>query len=366
MIPTITGTLASPTYMTDFDVLRFGGQAASHGYLAWGYDASWKGPVSFDGEAKRSMPFAYPPQAALLFVPLAWLPTLAGYLAFDATTLILFVTGIMGLAQGRTRWAILLFAVPAVAIDCRGGQNGLLSAGLCAHATRLWLAGRPGLAGILAGLATFKPHVALGLPAALLRHQRTPRRARPRHRRHRPRHSRLRDVRPEGLRGLHPRRRRIGEGPHRRPLPAGPDELGLRERARLRPRATNRTRRPRRVVPRSRPRLRVGGKASRRPPRHSRADDRRSDLFSPYGYDYDLATLSVAAALLSALPFLRGRLGLALLVCASATPLAGFAWWTDGGKGGVVAMLLIPLVVAVGAVVGGATTLNLNKKPTSD
>ncbi len=70
---------------------------------------------------------------------------------------------------------------------------------------------------------------------------------------------------------------------------------------------------------------------------------------SPYVYDYDLAMLSVAAAILSG-PMLRrmtGQACLNLLACLVVGQCAGFAWWTLGGRGGASFDVLLPVALFV-------------------
>ena len=346
------GPPTTTAYVTDYDVLRFGGQAAARGRLAWAYDASWAAPQAFDGETAKWVPFSYPPQAALLFVPMSWLPALPSYLLFEVGTLLLFATGVAGLAQGRARWAILAASAPAVALNVRLGQNGLLNAGLCAHATRLWLSGSPGVAGVLAGIATMKPHVAAGLPLAMLRHR--DRRG-------------LAVVAAVGvgmaavalatlgpatfagfLRSGAQSARALAEGrfPMARMASAYAVALGFG--------AT-----PGFALAVHAAALVAGGVAC------ARAVARRADprvtaglsvacasLLSPYGYDYDLATLCVSAALLSGDRRIGTEASVALLGWGAVAQLSGYAWSIDGGKGGVVALVLVPLVVIVGHLAG--------------
>ena len=112
--------------------------------------------------------YTYPPTAALLFGPLASMPSSWAVLIVEAAGLVVFVTGLSSLSTRGARAAMLLSSIPVVCLNLRFGQAGLLTAGLAAHGARLWLAGRSGRAGVLIGLLTLKPHMALGLPVAAL------------------------------------------------------------------------------------------------------------------------------------------------------------------------------------------------------
>ena len=108
----------------------------------------------------------YPPIALLIVYPLGILP----YLWSLAIWLLTGLTGyLMALrrisAHPLTLWVGTAF--PAVLLTVIHGQNALLTTSLLAWALIL-LAERPILAGILVGLLSFKPHLGLLLPIALI------------------------------------------------------------------------------------------------------------------------------------------------------------------------------------------------------
>jgi len=157
-------------FLLDFDALMIAGKAALRGELARAYSLDWmrSAQAALGLPAGMWLPFTYPPTAAILFAPLSALPPTVGYLCFAGVSLVTFLTGVAALGARGTRAVLLLSTVPVAYFNLRMGQNGLLTAGLAAHGARLWLSDRPGRAGFIAGLATFKPHLALGLPLAML------------------------------------------------------------------------------------------------------------------------------------------------------------------------------------------------------
>jgi hypothetical protein len=110
--------------------------------------------------------FIYPP----LFLLIAWLLGLLPYGAacalWIALSLVLYVTALCAPVWRRPIVAVLLI-VPGTAIAIFFGQSGMLAAALIIGGLRL-LKTRPVMAGVLLGLAAFKPQLAILLPAALV------------------------------------------------------------------------------------------------------------------------------------------------------------------------------------------------------
>jgi arabinofuranan 3-O-arabinosyltransferase len=110
--------------------------------------------------------YSYSPILLVLTAPLALLAYVPGLAAWVAASWFAFYRALRLALPGRD--AILLaFATPAVFVNAYGGQNGtwtaaLLGGGLCL------LERRPVLAGMMFGLLTFKPHLGLLIPVALL------------------------------------------------------------------------------------------------------------------------------------------------------------------------------------------------------
>lgn len=110
--------------------------------------------------------FFYPPTFLLICLPLAALPYLAAWLAWLAVTGYAYVRVAMALA-GREVGLLAVLAFPALLSNVGHGQNGLLSAALLGGGFLL-LDRRPIVAGVLFGLLTYKPHLAMLVPVTLL------------------------------------------------------------------------------------------------------------------------------------------------------------------------------------------------------
>lgn len=111
-------------------------------------------------------PFFYPPAFLLICLPLALLPYLVSYLVFIGTTFAAYASLLHRIAPPQTAW-VLLLAFPGVFQNVVHGQNAFLTSSLMA-AGLIWLPNRPVLAGIAFGLLSFKPHLGVLIPLALL------------------------------------------------------------------------------------------------------------------------------------------------------------------------------------------------------
>lgn len=168
-----------------------GGGLDVRGYQIGGdFINMWAGPqLAFDGRLAtlfdlgayhqaigelfgHPIPFhnwGYPPFTLVAFWPLAQLPyfwalavwTIGLFAAFAAVSLSKIDP------KDRLKALIVLAVAPACLINTFSGQNGFLSAALMLGGI-LVLDRRPILAGVLFGLLTFKPHLGLVLPFALL------------------------------------------------------------------------------------------------------------------------------------------------------------------------------------------------------
>jgi hypothetical protein len=108
----------------------------------------------------------YPPTFQLVTLPLSLIPYIPSYLIWAWLTLLAFVLVIRKLAPApQTLWVALAF--PGTYINFLQGQNGFLTAALFGGAI-LCLEKRPILAGVLIGLLSYKPHMGLLIPLALI------------------------------------------------------------------------------------------------------------------------------------------------------------------------------------------------------
>jgi hypothetical protein len=121
------------------------------------------------GEPLPPHAWSYPLFCLLLFWPLAQLPYFAALAAWTFGLFAAFAAMTLSRIERSMRpLALLLLALaPATLINAVGGQNGFLTACLLVGGILL-LDRRPVLAGILFGLLTYKPHLGLVLPFALL------------------------------------------------------------------------------------------------------------------------------------------------------------------------------------------------------
>jgi arabinofuranan 3-O-arabinosyltransferase len=110
--------------------------------------------------------WAYPPLFFCVAIPLALIPYAASFVIWVCAGLALYAVAIACVARARGA-ALLACAVPAALGCVMPGQNGFLSAALIAGAL-LQLETRPLIAGLLLGLLTYKPHLGLLFPIALI------------------------------------------------------------------------------------------------------------------------------------------------------------------------------------------------------
>ncbi len=108
----------------------------------------------------------YPPQFHLMILPVALLPYIPAYLLWVLITFTAYAIVLRRIApMPQTVW--LLLAFPGTFINALQGQNGFLTAALFGGSILL-LERRPLLAGVLIGLMSYKPHLGLLIPLALI------------------------------------------------------------------------------------------------------------------------------------------------------------------------------------------------------
>ena len=122
--------------------------------------------AGFMGQRPGGFGWFYPPTFFLLIWPLAYLKPPLAYMVFMGATGSLYVAAIVKTLPGRaTWWGILGFS--GLWLNLIVGQNGFLSAGLLGWAL-YFLKPRPVLSGVFLGLLTFKPHLGILIPVALV------------------------------------------------------------------------------------------------------------------------------------------------------------------------------------------------------
>ena len=120
----------------------------------------------------RPLPFhnwSYPLYSLFAFWPLSQLPYFWALAVWTFGLFAIFSTVVLREVEPSSRLPALalLAAAPACLLNLIAGQNGFLSAALFLSGV-LCIDRRPVLAGVLFGLLTFKPHLGVALPFALL------------------------------------------------------------------------------------------------------------------------------------------------------------------------------------------------------
>lgn len=154
---------------TDFVSFWTASRIALDGHPASAYDPAAHAAAQhalFPAGQLDYFAFFYPPTFLLLCLPLATLPYLPALVVWLAAGFVpLFVCLRRLLPQ---RWAIVpIIAYPAFLVNALSGQNGFLS-GASLGGGMLLLQRRPFLAGMCLGILVYKPHLALGVPVALV------------------------------------------------------------------------------------------------------------------------------------------------------------------------------------------------------
>ncbi len=118
------------------------------------------------GAETIAIPWHYPPSFMLVVLPLSLMPFVVALAVWLAIPLAAYAIVLRRAAAGGLALALgLLF--PAVAHSLGSGQNGLISAALLGGGLLL-LAPRPLVGGALLGLLSYKPHLAVLIPVALI------------------------------------------------------------------------------------------------------------------------------------------------------------------------------------------------------
>jgi arabinofuranan 3-O-arabinosyltransferase len=154
---------------TDFVNVWAAGRLALEGQAAAAYD--WPTHKAMEVLA-LGHPFHgyfgwhYPPTFLFVAASLALMPFTAAYVLWTFGTFPAYLAAIRAIVGERSGW-LLAAAFPAVLCNFVVGQNGFLSAGLFGGVL-LFIERRPVVAGVLLGLLTYKPHLGLLVPIALI------------------------------------------------------------------------------------------------------------------------------------------------------------------------------------------------------
>lgn len=110
--------------------------------------------------------FHYPPTFLLVAVVLSLMPYGVAYSVWAVGTFPIYLIAIRSIIGDRIGY-LLAAAFPAVLANFTVGQNGFVTAGLIGGTLTL-MESRPIAAGVLLGLLTYKPHLGLLFPIALI------------------------------------------------------------------------------------------------------------------------------------------------------------------------------------------------------
>lgn len=154
---------------TDFVNVWAAGKLALEGHAAAAYD--WPAHKAVEVQA-LGRPFDgyfgwhYPPVFLFVASALALMPYTAAYLLWIFGTFPLYLAALRAIVGERAGY-MLAAAFPAVLCNFVVGQNGFLSTALLGGAL-ITLVEQPVVCGVLLGLLTYKPHLGLLVPIALI------------------------------------------------------------------------------------------------------------------------------------------------------------------------------------------------------
>lgn len=159
----------------DYPVYYLASNMALRGEAALAYDPAELTARSEEvlGFVSDDLPWFYPPTFFFILSPFALLPLAASLLAWVAFNGAVIAAWSYGFASwgrrlaGRGWYVLAALAFPSSLLSLFAGQNGGLSAGLLGGGLML-LQRHPVLAGVLLGLATFKPQLGILVPVALI------------------------------------------------------------------------------------------------------------------------------------------------------------------------------------------------------
>ncbi len=157
-----------PVY-TDFTCAWIAGSLTLHGQSALLYDpAEFVKIQAALAVSKLSFyqTWPYPPIYFLILAPLSMLPYAAAFLSWNLVTLIGCIAAVYVIVPRHATIALVL-ASPFTFWNFIAGQNGFLTASLLGAAL-LFLERQPVLAGVFIGCLTYKPHMGILLPLALV------------------------------------------------------------------------------------------------------------------------------------------------------------------------------------------------------
>ena len=157
------GYVISADHVAFWEASKF----ALEGRAAEAYDpATFMAAARKIDPGKRNFGWFYPPTFFMVILPLGLLSYFQSFLVFMATTLAFYFASIRKIIRSSDAMLFLL-SFPGLWLNLRMAQNGFLTAGLAGFAL-IVLESHPVVSGILIGLLSMKPHLALLFPLALI------------------------------------------------------------------------------------------------------------------------------------------------------------------------------------------------------
>ncbi|MCL5057811.1 MAG: DUF2029 domain-containing protein [Actinobacteria bacterium] len=153
---------------SDYICFYAASELAREGDVSGIYDIKqiYRKEVELAGDQADMVGFYYPPTFLLLVLPLAYMPYVVSLAIWISTTLLGYAALLRRIAPDSATLGLAL-AYPGAFQNAIHGQNGFLTTALLGWGLVL-LRGCPVPAGILLGLLTYKPHLALLVFLALL------------------------------------------------------------------------------------------------------------------------------------------------------------------------------------------------------
>jgi hypothetical protein len=155
---------------TDFGWMWLSGKFAALGESTqiFDYSAFSAAQIALFGQDGCAFftPFVYPPTFLFFTYPLGWMPYLVAFAVWILATLVLYEAAVYAIIPRRAA-VIAAIAPYAVAVNIDFAHNGFITAALIGFPL-VFLERRPWLSGIFLGLLTYKPHIGLLFPLALL------------------------------------------------------------------------------------------------------------------------------------------------------------------------------------------------------
>ena len=156
------------TIISDLTVFWTAAQMGLAGHAASAYSVSElrESVLAIFPNVQGNFGWFYPPSFYLCILPLGYLQYVPAYFVFMVPTLVFYVAVIRSILWNREAgWILASFS--GIWINLLRGQNGFLTAGLAGGGLRL-LDKHPIAAGLVIGLTTIKPHLAVLFPVALI------------------------------------------------------------------------------------------------------------------------------------------------------------------------------------------------------